>query len=346
MAFSKNVNPPIGLPRTHQVASHIKAFDISHYSRMGHHLSTADQKGPFHKENLEMFHRPSREVHGWLQALVEDPAYVCIEHLDVYVKARQLCLALQSPFAPNMPPTDRYPGFPVIKKRIHSVVAQIEADQATAEAAKEDEVEVVVPTKAPRAARGKKHLLVPGVHTPDVLVVVDKKPNKRGLTDAADAAGSNKLDHGAANTDAIFTALLGTDAPASLEKIAEAIAKAPAFGAPKATHLSAMLKDLDSQLATTACALGVHFLVHQHLQEQRTGVASLLAGLPAETSAEAPVAESSKGKGKGKGKRPPKSKAVISEEMDVDTLEEAAPQAEDDDADGSDAETVMPATDA
>ncbi|TRM55621.1 hypothetical protein BD626DRAFT_573196 [Schizophyllum amplum] len=294
MAFSKNVNPPIGLPRTHQVASHIKAFDISHYSRMGHHLSTADQKGPFHKENLEMFHRPSREVHGWLQALVEDPAY-------------------------------------------------IEADQATAEAAKEDEVEVWSRPR-PRAARGKKHLLVPGVHTPDVLVVVDKKPNKRGLTDAADAAGSNKLDHGAANTDAIFTALLGTDAPASLEKIAEAIAKAPAFGAPKATHLSAMLKDLDSQLATTACALGVHFLVHQHLQEQRTGVASLLAGLPAETSAEAPVAE--QGKGKGKGKRPPKSKAVISEEMDVDTLEEAAPQAEDDDADGSDAETVMPATDA
>ncbi|TRM63345.1 hypothetical protein BD626DRAFT_537207 [Schizophyllum amplum] len=313
MAFSKNVNPPIGLPRTHQVVSSIKAFNISHYSRMGHHLSAADQKGPFHKENMEMFHRPSRDVHGWLQALVEDPAYVCIEHLDVYVKARQLSLALQSPFAPNMPPTDRYPGFPAIKKHIYSVVAQacgspIEADQAASEAAKEDEVEVMVPTKAPRAARGKKHLLVPGVHTPDVLVVVDKKPNKRGLTDAADAGGSNKfanittygrlkLDHGAANTDTIFTALLSTDAPASLEKIAEAIAKAPAFGAPKATHLSAMLKDLDSQLATTACALGVHFLVHQHLQEQRTGVASLLAGIPAETSAEAPVAESSKAKG-------------------------------------------------
>ncbi|TRM56565.1 hypothetical protein BD626DRAFT_635678 [Schizophyllum amplum] len=338
----KSATPSMGQPRTLQVASHIKTFDLVAYSRSGHHLASPEgRKSPFFKDNIDQFHRPTRDVFSWGQVVVEDTAFATIDHLEIYVKMKQLILAMQSPFAPDLPPTDRYP----------------EAQVAAAEAAKEEEVEVVTPPKPPRAARGKKPLLIPGVQTPDVLLVVDKKPTKRALADALDAAGPHKLpnittygqlklEHGAANTEAIFTALLGTDAASALEKVAETIAKASSFGSPKPNHLSAMLKDLDSQLATTACALGVHYLVHQHLQEQRDGVAALLAGLPSGSAAGSSSTESGKAKGKGKGKRAPKSKAVISDEMDVDTQDESAPQADDEDAEGSDAETVMPATDA
>ncbi|TRM63769.1 hypothetical protein BD626DRAFT_568394 [Schizophyllum amplum] len=329
----------IAKPATLTAASHVHRFPVSKTSQTGTWLAAPEGKAsPVYSDSLDSFVALCSDVMNHIQTMVDDTSFATPEHYEIFRTAKHILLAFQSAFAPGPPPIHVYPPFPSLKKRVHAIVQQIEAVQAArrvaTESSKDEEVELVNgPSKAARKGKGAKPQ--PSSLSTHVVVGTDKKSSKRALTDALEAGsaaqkantktyGHMVMEHAAVDTAALIRALFGDGVVALNEQVSEALAKTPSFGPPKAATLSAMLTDLDAQLATAVCALGVHYRLFTYFSQQRDDIAAALAGLPDSSTLYEGSTEPPKGKGKAKAKpKGPKSPAIISDRMDVDTPEEA-----------------------